>query len=324
MSKVAVVTGAGSGVGQAVVVALAERGWDVALIGTRKQTLDETAKLVKNPKGKLLVIPCDVADDKSVHAMAEQVVQKLGVPEVLVNSAGTNIKQRSLAELSREDFRRVIDVNLTGSYLCVYEFLPLMRKAGKGTLIHIISDAGVKPTPKQALRTSLPSSLYEGFPTRSISRNAPMASAHAPFVPAKSTRDFRETSGGSVGGSKNQDAPTGGHGLCRDDGYRTAGPCRYRGNADSPEVNQSYMPQLVQPVQRSDAICFSQRRKIEDVVNKIIHLAAERHDGLADVDQLGGACADDMDSQDRVIFLMDQQLEHASGSPRSWPRASSL
>jgi len=66
---------------------------------------------VKNPKGKLLVIPCDVADDKSVHAMAEQVVQKLGVPEVWSTLREQKHQQRSLAELSREDFRRVIDVN---------------------------------------------------------------------------------------------------------------------------------------------------------------------------------------------------------------------
>src|SRR5690349_8472102 len=135
MPQIAVVTGAGSGVGQAVTLALAERGWDVALVGTRQSTLEETIRLASKGKGKLAAFACDVGDAKAVGEIARRVRESLGVPGALVNSAGTNVKARSLAELSTEDFRRLIDVNLNGAYFCVHEFLPMMRSAGKGTIV---------------------------------------------------------------------------------------------------------------------------------------------------------------------------------------------
>jgi NAD(P)-dependent dehydrogenase (short-subunit alcohol dehydrogenase family) len=148
MSKLAVITGSGSGVGQAVVFMLAERGWDVALVGTRKQTLEETIRLVKQPKSKLMAFPCDVADAKAVHEMAESVRNSLGNPEVLVNSAGTNAPKRSLGEVSSDDYKRIVDVNLNGAFYCTREFLGAMRSAGRGTIVNIASDAGLRANPK--------------------------------------------------------------------------------------------------------------------------------------------------------------------------------
>jgi NAD(P)-dependent dehydrogenase (short-subunit alcohol dehydrogenase family) len=92
---------------------------------------------------KLLAIPCDVSVEAEVQRMAERVRSTLGVASVLINSAGTNIAKRSLAELSVEDYRHVVDVNLTGAFLTAYAFLPDMRKAGRGTIVNIISDAGL-------------------------------------------------------------------------------------------------------------------------------------------------------------------------------------
>src|SRR5678815_2096782 len=111
MSNVAVVTGAGSGVGRAVVFSLAARGYRIALIGRRREALDETIALTESREA-LVAIPCDVGDEKSVRAMARQVREGLGGPYVLVNSAGTNVVKRSLAELSADDYRHIIDVNL--------------------------------------------------------------------------------------------------------------------------------------------------------------------------------------------------------------------
>ena len=71
------------------------------------------------------------------------------------------------------------------------------------------------------------------------------------------------------------------------------------------------MPQLVQPIQRRDLVRLGQRRVVEDVVDEVIDGSIERHDGLADVDQLGGAGADGVHAEDRVIVLVDQELEHA-------------
>jgi NAD(P)-dependent dehydrogenase (short-subunit alcohol dehydrogenase family) len=139
MPSVAIVTGAGSGVGRAIAQMLHARGWKVGLIGRRKQTLDPS---LGTP------FECDVAIESEVVAMAAAVKQQLGVPAVLVNCAGTNVPKRSLAELSTDDFRKLIEVNLTGAYLCVHEILPMMRAAGGGMIINISSDAGLQANAK--------------------------------------------------------------------------------------------------------------------------------------------------------------------------------
>jgi NAD(P)-dependent dehydrogenase (short-subunit alcohol dehydrogenase family) len=140
----AVVTGAGSGVGRAVVFELAKRGYHVALLGRRQEQLDETVALTKPAAtGKLLAIACDVSDEQQVRAMGERVRAELGEPTVLVNSAGTNIARRALADLSVDDYRHVVDVNLNGAFFCTHALLPGMRRRGRGTIVNVISDAGL-------------------------------------------------------------------------------------------------------------------------------------------------------------------------------------
>ena len=145
--RIAVVTGAGSGVGQACVVELARRGFSIALLGRREAQLRETVELARPDAdangARLLPIPCDVAKEDDVHRMVQSVRDELGVVSVIINSAGVNIASRALAELSIEDYRHVIDVNLTGAFLVIHAFLPEMRKRGRGTIVNIISDAGV-------------------------------------------------------------------------------------------------------------------------------------------------------------------------------------
>src|SRR5262245_30039953 len=112
MSKLAVVTGAGSGVGQTVTLMLAERGWDVAAIGRRASALEETVGLSKKFKSKVVPFACDVGKESDVAAMAKAVKEKMGVPQALVNSAGINIPQRKLSVLANADFRSIIEINL--------------------------------------------------------------------------------------------------------------------------------------------------------------------------------------------------------------------
>lgn len=145
--QIAVVTGAGSGVGQAVTLMLAERGWDVAAIGRRASALEETVGLAKKFKSKVIPFACDVGKEDDVAAMAKAVKEKLGAPSALVNSAGVNVPKRKLDVISNADFRSVIEINLMGTYWCVHEFLPMMRSAGRGTIVNIVSDAGVRATP---------------------------------------------------------------------------------------------------------------------------------------------------------------------------------
>ena len=144
--KIAVVTGAGSGVGRAVTIALAKRGYAVALLGRREQALHETIGLCGN-HAKLLAISCDVSVESDVDAMARKVRDELGEPTVLVNSAGVNVAARGLADLSVEDFKKVLDVNLTGTFLAVHAFLPAMRRMANGTIVNVISDAGLFANP---------------------------------------------------------------------------------------------------------------------------------------------------------------------------------
>lgn len=143
MAKIAVVTGAGSGVGRAVVIKLAKAGWDIALVGRRSEPLDETIALSVGATGRLIATPCDIGDEASVKEMAKRVIDDLGQPSVLVNSAGLNIPDRSFARLTAEDFRKVVNVNLNGAYYCIAAFLPGMRQARAGTVVNVVSDAGL-------------------------------------------------------------------------------------------------------------------------------------------------------------------------------------
>jgi NADP-dependent 3-hydroxy acid dehydrogenase YdfG len=148
MKNIAVITGAGSGVGRAVAVALARENWAVTLVGRREESLRETARMTGAEQERVLISPCDIGDDQAVGEMARAVLEKFGTVEVLVNAAGANIPNRSLEKLSLEDYRRVLDTNLHGSYYCTQAFLPGMRKQQSGTIINIVSEAGLQATPK--------------------------------------------------------------------------------------------------------------------------------------------------------------------------------
>jgi NAD(P)-dependent dehydrogenase (short-subunit alcohol dehydrogenase family) len=152
MKKIAVVTGAGSGVGRAVVLRLAQQDWNIALIGRSKPSLDETIQLAhrachlsgKLPESpQLFAFPCDVAKKEDVEKSANQIRQTLGDPTVLVNSAGINIPNRAIEVLSTDDFDRLIETNLNGTFYCIHAFLPAMRTMKGGTIVNIISDAGI-------------------------------------------------------------------------------------------------------------------------------------------------------------------------------------
>lgn len=143
MTNSAVITGAGSGVGRAVAVQLAAQGWRVALLGRRKNALEETARETKAPADAALALSCDVADADAVRASAAQILEHFGSVHALINAAGTNIPDRALAVLSEEDFDRVVAANLHGAFYCVRAFLPVMRSQGEGTIVNVVSDAGL-------------------------------------------------------------------------------------------------------------------------------------------------------------------------------------
>ncbi len=146
MDKTAVVTGAGSGAGRAVALALADAGWRVALVGRRCDALEATAKF--SGASKPLVFPCDIQNGGEVSQMASAVLAEFKTVEVLVNAAGTNAPKRSLKELSEADYGTLMRTNLDGAYHCVQAFLPGMRARGSGTIVNIVSDAAKQASAK--------------------------------------------------------------------------------------------------------------------------------------------------------------------------------
>lgn len=158
MSKTAVVTGAGSGVGQAVALALARANWRVALVGRRREPLRNTIAQAGKFSANLIACPCDIANAAAVEKLARTILRQFKSVAVLVNAAGTNTPKRSLKELSLVDYHRLLDTNLNGAYHCVRAFLPAMRAQQSGTIVNIVSDAG-----KQASAKSGPAYVMSKF-----------------------------------------------------------------------------------------------------------------------------------------------------------------
>ena len=148
MRGIALVTGASSGVGRAIAVKLAMKGWSVGAVARREEELKQTAALAATAAGRIEIFPCDLADPEQVRRMAEKVAERLGPPTVLVNAAGINTPRRAMEVLSLEDYRQVMDVNLTGAFLCIQAVLPGMRRQKAGTIVNIVSDAGMQSNAK--------------------------------------------------------------------------------------------------------------------------------------------------------------------------------
>jgi len=141
--SIAVVTGAGTGIGRAVALKFVAEGWRVAVVGRRREALDETIELA-GPAGdrRMAAFACDVTAPDAVAEMGNSVLAEFGAVDVLVNSAGINVPRRSLTSLSLEDWHKVVATNLHGAYYCVRAFLPAMRQRGAGTIVNINSDVG--------------------------------------------------------------------------------------------------------------------------------------------------------------------------------------
>ena len=145
--KVAWVTGAGTGIGQAAAIALAHEGAAVVLTGRRKGPLAATAATIKKAGGKAVVAPADLMKAASVIKVAKQIERQFGRCDILVNNAGLNILDRTWAKLTPALAEQVIDGNLSSAFYCVSAVLPMMRKRKDGVLIHTASMAGRTPSP---------------------------------------------------------------------------------------------------------------------------------------------------------------------------------
>ena len=170
MSKhdVALVTGAGTGIGRAVALALARAGWAVVLSGRREAPLAETARMAGDD-AETLVAPCDVAQADAVEALFEKLERRYGRLDLLFNNAGLGTPSKSIDELSFEQWKQVVDVNLNGAFLCARGAFRLMRKQSPqgGRIINNGSISAHAPRPGSAPYTATKHAIT-GL-TRSIS-----------------------------------------------------------------------------------------------------------------------------------------------------------
>lgn len=156
MSKVAIVTGAGSGIGRAVALALLREGYSVALAGRREANLRETAELAGEKQSNALAVPTDVQDPQSVRNLFDQTVAKFGRVDLLFNNAGQGAPAVPLDELSLEKLQQVIGVNLNGAFYCAREAFRLMKAQSPrgGRIINNGSISATTPRPNSAPYTA--------------------------------------------------------------------------------------------------------------------------------------------------------------------------
>ena len=136
--RVAVITGASSGIGRQIAESLAAAGAAVALLARNQRRLQEVAAAIREQGGSVEVCPADVTDENAIERVAGQVSGKLGTCDILVNNAGINIR-RPLEEFTRQDSDRVVDTNLTAPFVMCQTFVPGMRKKKFGRIINITS-----------------------------------------------------------------------------------------------------------------------------------------------------------------------------------------
>jgi NAD(P)-dependent dehydrogenase (short-subunit alcohol dehydrogenase family) len=155
-TKFAVVTGAGSGIGRSVSLALLQVGYSVALAGRRKEALEETVTLAGKDGSRALAVPTDVTDAASIAALFAAVKNKFGRLDLLFNNAGTGTPATSVEELTLHQWQRVVDTNLTGPFLCTQEAMRIMKaqKPMGGRIINHGSISAHVPRPGSAPYTS--------------------------------------------------------------------------------------------------------------------------------------------------------------------------
>lgn len=140
--KVALVTGAGSGIGRAAAIRLAREGAALALVGRTESRLLETRAEIRD--AGVEAYAADVGDAAAVGRTVSAVLARFSRIDVLVNAAGVNVPRRSLAEGSVEAFEQVLNTNLRGAFLLSRAVLPAMRAQGGGTIVHVVSDSGLR------------------------------------------------------------------------------------------------------------------------------------------------------------------------------------
>jgi len=155
-AKIALVTGAGSGIGRAVSLALHENGWAVVLAGRRANELEKTATQAKHSDGRTLAVPTDVSKPEAVRALFSKIKEAFGRLDLLFNNAGTGAPAVPMEDLTFEQWTSAVDVNLTGAFLCAQEAIRIMKAQNPrgGRIINNGSISAHAPRPNSAPYTA--------------------------------------------------------------------------------------------------------------------------------------------------------------------------
>ena len=142
--KVAFVTGAGSGIGRATAIAFADRGAHVIAADRNADDNHATVDLITSRTGSAIAATCDVTNSDDIQAALQQGVDTFGRLDIAFNNAGVELRPTPAADISEDDWDRVLDINLRGVFLCMKYEIPLLLQHGGGTIVNTSSGAGVK------------------------------------------------------------------------------------------------------------------------------------------------------------------------------------
>jgi NAD(P)-dependent dehydrogenase (short-subunit alcohol dehydrogenase family) len=148
--KVAFVTGAANGIGRAAALAFAHEGVIVVAADLSEHGNQETARMIEEAGGRALPVKCDVSRDNDVKVVLEKTVETFGRLDFAFNNAGVEQPITPTADLTQEEWDRIVDINLRGVFLCMKHEIPLMLKQGGGAIVNTSSGAGVKGIAGQA------------------------------------------------------------------------------------------------------------------------------------------------------------------------------
>src|ERR671922_1730584 len=148
--KVVFVTGGGNGIGRAAALAFARQGASVVVADVSEQGNQETTRMIEEAGGRALAVRCDVTRAEDVKAALDQTIETFGRLDAAFNNAGVEQVPKATADITEEEWNRIIGINLRGVFLCMKYEIPLMLKQGGGAIVNTSSGAGVKGFKDQA------------------------------------------------------------------------------------------------------------------------------------------------------------------------------